>query len=679
MILGFYWNSFTAPLLYDSESIIGDDPRIRVLSLVNIEQILTRDYWFPTQESVLYRPLTTFSYMFNYAIIGNGESVLGYHTVNFLLHWANACLVLLVVRRLSGRLDLAALSASLFAVHPVATEAVTNIVGRSDLLATFCVLLGGWFYLQGRLAAMALIGCLGVLAKETGIMLVAFVGLRDLLWEDRLSNILKKFRREYLALIPMVLLIGIIRQRMMSATTVFEDFFLDNPLVGAAPFQRLVTAMGVIGCDLKLLIFPRVLSADYSFNQIPLYETGHTDSDTFAWMSIASVALLLAVAVYLRRRNRVLSWGILFFFIMLLPTSNLIVPIGSIMAERFLYLPSIGFCAGIAVLLLALNEKYTNSVPILRWALPVVIIAALGVRTVLRNSDWQDDLALWKSTVDASPASYKAHMSYGNSILANAEHNNVPLSRVVDDAIAQEQIAQTIIDVQPPLPLKWQSVMVYLHLAKDYRLKGQFLDDSGRHEEATSLYRKSLDTLSKAQDVDHVTNQESHEFRLRRGIPEGEIPDAGNHLVYESLCFTYSKFGEWEKCESAARYLQHIAPEQPSGYQLLGAAYFNLGRYADAAEQFLAGFLVDSDKPDWLTSLSAAYEKLGVEPNPVTNRGTAFTLNRDLPFMREQLNKVAAMVVRLREEAKRPDESRELRERLIKEYSLPPEIFSQKS
>ena len=127
MILGFYWNSFTAPLLYDSESIIGDDPRIRVLSLVNIEQILTRDYWFPTQESVLYRPLTTFSYMFNYAIIGNGESVLGYHTVNFLLHWANACLVLLVVRRLSGRLDLAALSASLFAVHPVATEATSMI------------------------------------------------------------------------------------------------------------------------------------------------------------------------------------------------------------------------------------------------------------------------------------------------------------------------------------------------------------------------------------------------------------------------------------------------------------------------------------------------------------------------------------------------------------------------
>src|SRR2546423_14598473 len=79
LILIFYWNSFTAPLLFDSETIIKMDPRIREANFANVEQILTRDYWFPAQESVLYRPLTTFSYMFNYAILGNGESVFGYH------------------------------------------------------------------------------------------------------------------------------------------------------------------------------------------------------------------------------------------------------------------------------------------------------------------------------------------------------------------------------------------------------------------------------------------------------------------------------------------------------------------------------------------------------------------------------------------------------------------------
>ena len=686
LILIFYSNSFTVPFLFDSETIVKMDPRIREVNLTNIEQILTRDYWFPAQESILYRPLTTFSYMFNYAILGNGENVLGYHVINFLLHWANVCLVLLIVRRLAGRLDIAILTAGLFAVHPVNTEAVTNIVGRADLLATFCVLLGGWCYLNKRLAAMAVLGCMGVLAKETGVMLAGFAGLYDLLFEERLKDILKKFRLEYLALVPGLLLIGAIRRWMMSTTMVFEDFYLDNPLVGAAPFQRFMTAMAVIGHYLKLLVFPQTLSADYSFNQIPVYGTGNIETDVFAWVSLAAVASLLAVAIYTRKRNRLLSWGIFVFFIMMLPTSNLIVTIGSIMAERFLYLPSIGFCAATAALLLALSEvlpslthAHDRFAPVLRWGLPLLLVAALGVRTLLRNSDWQDDVALWKSTVAASPQSYKAHMTYGNTILAYAERNNVPLAQVIDDAIAQEEIAQSIMATRPPLPLKWQSVMLYLHLAKDYRMKGQFLEDSGRHEEGVQFYQRSLETLSKAQAVDNITNQEFHDFRLRRGVPPEEIADTGNYLVYESLCFTYAKFGEWEKCESAAHYLQHIAPQQPSGYELLGAAYFNLGRYPDAAEQFLAGLLVDPEKPDWLSSLSATYEKLGVEPNPVTRQGAAFTLNKDLPFTRQQLSQAATFAVRLREEAKRPEESRELRERLIRQYSLAPEIFSRKS
>src|SRR5438445_10817721 len=98
LILIFYSNSFTTAFLFDSETIIKMDPRIRAANSTNVEQILSRDYWFPTQESTVYRPLTTFSYMFNYTILGNRENVFGYHVINFLLHWANACLVLLIVR-----------------------------------------------------------------------------------------------------------------------------------------------------------------------------------------------------------------------------------------------------------------------------------------------------------------------------------------------------------------------------------------------------------------------------------------------------------------------------------------------------------------------------------------------------------------------------------------------------
>ena len=136
LILIFYWNSFTAGLLFDSDSIIKMDPRLRGLNWINLQNILTRNYWWPNDEGTLYRPLTTLTYLFNYSILENGENVAGYHAVNFLLHWANAWLVVLITRRLTGRIDLAALTAGLFAVHPVNTEAVTNVVGRADLLAT---------------------------------------------------------------------------------------------------------------------------------------------------------------------------------------------------------------------------------------------------------------------------------------------------------------------------------------------------------------------------------------------------------------------------------------------------------------------------------------------------------------------------------------------------------------
>jgi tetratricopeptide (TPR) repeat protein len=258
-------------------------------------------------------------------------------------------------------------------------------------------------------------------------------------------------------------------------------------------------------------------------------------------------------------------------------------------------------------------------------------------------------------------------------MIADAEQKHTrPLAEAVDAAIPEEEIARSILEPKPPLPMKWQNINIYLHLAKDYRLKGQFLDDAGHHGEALTLYQKSLDTLTKAQEIDRFTNQASREFRLRLGIAPENIPDVGNAALYESLCFTYAKFGDWEKYEKAGRYLQRIAPQLSSSYELLGAAYFNLGRYADAAGQFLAGLLVDPEKSNWLPSLNKTYEMMGVEPNPVANKGKDFILSRDAPFVRDEVKKAAARVIRLFEEAGKLDEADALRERMLKQYSLQP-------
>jgi len=270
-------------------------------------------------------------------------------------------------------------------------------------------------------------------------------------------------------------------------------------------------------------------------------------------------------------------------------------------------------------------------------------------------------------------------MSYANAIWTDAQQNKSgPPEQAIDEAIAEAEIARSILEPEPPIPLQSQSNTIYLHLGRYYRIKGEFLDGAGRHDEAMRLYQRSLDSLVKAQVLDRVTSQVSREFRLRQGVPPEEIPDGGNPLVYEVLGMTYTRLGQWENCEMAGRYLERIAPESSSGYLLVGAAYFRLGRYADAAMQQIAGVLINPGNSDFWTNLNITYNSLGMQPNSITTQGPRSLLNTEIPFVRQQVNDAAVMVVRLFEDAKQSERARELQGQLIKQYSVPPEVFSRK-
>ena len=96
----------------DNKVVIGADVRIRAVTSETLKLIFTKDYWFPSLPSDLYRPLTTLSYLFNYSVLGNETRPFGYHAVNFLLHWANTSLVLAWIMVISGRFRLALASAA---------------------------------------------------------------------------------------------------------------------------------------------------------------------------------------------------------------------------------------------------------------------------------------------------------------------------------------------------------------------------------------------------------------------------------------------------------------------------------------------------------------------------------------------------------------------------------------
>ena len=698
LTLATYANSFSAGLVLDNSVLIGQDVRLRGWSWENLHEIFTRNYWWPYLESDLYRPLTTLSYWGNYTMLGNGLNPGGYHAVNFLLHWANAWLVLVIGRRLTGRLGLAGLAAALFAVHPVNVESVTNIVGRADLLATLSILFGGWCYMRAGaaarwrkaawLGAMGLSALAGVLTKESAVMIVAFVLLYDWIWRwpglpgngwrGRLGVALKEFGlKGYVALAPAVGLIWGIRHWMMKNTPVFDQRFVDNPIAHAATWGAgWLTAMKVQMRYLELLVWPGTLSCDYSYNQIPLYgEGGGWWEDAQCWLGLAAVVAILWAATRWRRGNPTFAWGAWFYFLMMLPTANVVMPIGSIMAERFLYLPSVGFCVVAAQGLLRAGAALGRRVNAERgrvaaaWVLPVMVVALFAARSYARNADWHDELALWKSAMAATPESFKAHKGYANA-LATAGQNEA----AVDAAIAQDEAARAILE-QKPLSPERQDNTLYQDLGMYYRMKGMVLQDRGEAAQAQIFFRKAVAVLERAREVDRYVNQASREKALGGGAAAGDIRDVGNYRVYVQLGMAYLVAGDNAGAEEAGRYMQHIAPQEAMGYKIVGAAALDLGHRQEAATEFVAALMLDSNDAEAWDGLRRCYAALG-EPGVVSVQNGHYGIDGSNADAHEEIKEALITLVRAFEEAKFPDDAQKIRDIAIQRYHFPEEIFS---
>ena len=452
-----YSNSFQAALVFDNASVIGEDPRIREATPQNIESILAGRYWYGNSARAvnagLYRPFTSFSYLLNYAVLGNGPRPAGYHGVNLVLHEVNVALVYALGILVFAETAPAWALAAIWGLHPLLTESVTNIVGRADLLAAFGVLAGLLCHLRGAsaagrrrvawLAGLAAAQAAGLFSKENAAVLPGIMLLYDLTWSDRATwrRRAPAYAAVALPLVAFFCLRGALQIHMLIE-------FTENPLVSAGFWTARLTAVKVVGMFLWLFLWPAHLSADYSYNAVSLFGwrvSNWEDAKALIALAVCLGAALLAVllAVRWRRTGRPLLFFLVFFFVALSPTSNLIMLIGSIMAERFLYLPSVGLAGCAVAAIHALGQRRLLNRPgvaqgaaHVAWAALVLVCLAFTARTYARNFDWQDDRSLWTSAVDVCPESARPHYNLG-----------IQLERTPDglpEAIAQYQAALRI-------------------------------------------------------------------------------------------------------------------------------------------------------------------------------------------------------------------------------------------
>ncbi len=393
-----YFNIFLNQFVYDDGFQVVANPYAH--SFRYLPRIFTTSVWsFQGAQGVsnYYRPMMTLGYLLAYQIAGLVP--FSFHLMSIVLNAAVVWLVFLILRRFSGE-RVALIAAGLFALHPIHTEPVAWIAAVTDLelavfyLGTFLLFLKLPEAKNGlrRRAAMCICFALALLSKEQAMTLPVFVMIFEHFYrDDRSTTTWKEKFSRYGALWIVAALYLTVRGFVMSgfAATIMRP--------GLSWHDTVLTAISLIGGYLGKLIWPARLSPFYVFH------ASHHLTDTPVLLGLAGLAVCALLFAALWKRAHIVSFAVVWIFLPLGPVLNARWMPASAFGERYLYLPSVGFCW---LLSWAAVQIWSGGVPALprpvARAVPALLcgIALLyAVKTVTRNRDWRDDEALYQSAI----------------------------------------------------------------------------------------------------------------------------------------------------------------------------------------------------------------------------------------------------------------------------------------
>ncbi len=543
---GVYANAAGNGFALDDEFIIENNQRAHAVD--SIPSLVRHPYWPDSPARLgLYRPLTVATYAVEWQL-WNGRP-LPFHLTNIALHALVTVLVFLLLVPLVG-LPGAAAGGAVFAVHPVHVEAVANVVGRAELLATASVVAAGLLYLRGRLtasrarlwggaAALAGLYFLGLASKEIavtlpGLLMVLEAGRpreSDGPGAPAPGGPVRGLAARVLARWPVYLVLGValvaylgLRTHVLGTTVGNDTAGFIQPLT---PWQRLMTAVAVWPEYLRLMVFPLDLVADYSPGVL-------MPATRFGLPVVAGLlvgVLAVAVAVWSWARERGVALGLMWFAVAVFPVSNLVIPIGVLLAERTLYLPSVGLALVVGGGWRWLSAARPG------WRRPaaaalVAVLALFSARTWGRTPTWRDTGTVLGVLAREHPESFRVRWLEGERLEAQGR---------LDDALGELRRAAELVP-------------------RHYRLRLQYaqaLLEAGRYDEAIAGFRAAVDMVPEFAEP-HVYLMVA---LLRAGRPR-EAVEAGREAlkwvpdhrgVYHQLAIALDRTGDWAAALDARR------------------------------------------------------------------------------------------------------------------------------
>ncbi|MCX6349448.1 MAG: tetratricopeptide repeat protein [Candidatus Aureabacteria bacterium] len=563
-----YSPTFLNRFVYDDQVTVEENLFIR--DWKNVARFFSADYYVRAEE-YSFRPLVTLTYFWDYSFWGTNPW--GYHLTNLLLHAFAAVTVYFLALRLFRRRLAAAAAALLFALHPGQTEAVAGISFREDLLCALFCFLSFLCYLRTKRSCIFIIlsvlfFILALLAKE---MAAAFP-LVLLAWEfPRKPDELRKPGRRSPALRLLPFFVAAALYALLRFRILYQQGTLPTAPEFGDPLARIFLAFKSLGFYGRLAFFPFNLTVEYP-DPFP----------ALIWGNYLLLPALLIAAFFLRalvgaRSGSGAKFGAAFFLLSLLPVLNLI-PSSRLGAERFFYLPALGFCLWFAGVLFP-RRKDTDGDRVgggrIVWL--AVILACFSLQTIKRNREWESNLVLFSRAVAVSPGSSKARHGLGNELFR--------LRRLPE----AEKELRAAIDIFSREPLYHNSLGVVYGEMGDYKKSlAEFLA-SARLNPGDPLVLMNLSTLYlRLGDTDKAL-QEIEMFIAARPF------DAKGYLNLGEIRINQK---DYPRAIAAYRRALELDPYSLLALGSLGYCYYQTKDYLSARRAWEAALRLDPNNPE---------------------------------------------------------------------------------
>lgn len=420
-----YGNTLFNDYGFDDEYVIVNNKKVSE-GISGIPALFKSRYIESSTQNYGYRPITLSSFAIEYELFGATPWVS--HFINLFLYILTCLLIFKILRTLFKNYHwfLPLFITVLFIVHPIHSEVVDNVKSRDEILGFLFALLalGSAIKYVRNQRTVWLVGVFGFmvlsfLSKLSALTFLAVIPLTVYFFENATKKVMLKLIG---ALFLPLIIFRLINTQLIETSGSRNLLFIENPLFvnGASFFDKIPMAFYSVFYYIKLLFVPNPLISYYGYEHVTIVGW----ENLYVWLGVIVLIPLAVFTIWKLRTKSVLAYGLVFFFVTISMYANLVKPAVGIIAERFAYIPSLGFCIVVGWLLLKLSKiditsKEENRFPRLKpgfVGIAGLLVIASSVKVFSRNQDWHDLITLLERDLEIAPKSVKLNMLLANDL-----------------------------------------------------------------------------------------------------------------------------------------------------------------------------------------------------------------------------------------------------------------------